>query len=841
MGTLQAGRVLPKEWNRISPAGVAGSVAIAIPVLVLTGWTLDNVWLKSLLPGLVAMNPVTAVAFMMAGTALWILRDEASSARSRLYGRALAFGVSAVGLLCAARFVIGVDVTLDRVLFTDRLAGNRMAPNTAIAFALLGLSLLSIDIVVRRVRPSEWLALIVATAALLAVVGYSYGATTLYGIGSFIPMALNTAILFGVLAAGILMARSGTGLLSVIYSRNAGGQMARRMLPAALLIPPLLGWLRLLGERTGMYSSASGLTLMISLTMILLAVVVFCGARVLNRTDEARQRAVEALHKSVQETERAEHAVWELNADLDQRVRERTAELAETETRFQSFMDNSPTLAFMKDEEGRLVYGNRRFCELFTGESLGKTDWELWPEAVARKLQLNDKTVLDSDQSMEFVDEVQVPNGGLTTWLTYKFPIRDPQGRRFLGGVAIDITERKRIEEALRQRDEQLRQSQKMEAIGTLAGGVAHEFNNLLQAVQGYTQFAMEGLAVEDQRYQDLEQVLKAAERAAILTKQLLGFGRRQMLEFVDLNANQLVQDVVKLLRPLIGEHISINLVLGHVPGTVHADPTQLQQLLMNLCVNARDAMPNGGQLLVKTEHLVLDGSYCELHADVTPGRYTVLTVADGGCGIPKEDIVHIFEPFFTTKDVGKGTGLGLATVYGVVQQHKGTIRVYSEVGIGTTFRIYLPSSENQVAIPENRPADPEAIGSELILVAEDEPLVRDLAVRILKGAGYQTLVAKDGAEAVGLFKTQSSEISLALLDVVMPKLSGHEVYQQIKVIKPDMKALFCSGYDPETAQLGFVATAGLRLIQKPFDPHALLQAVREVLDEEPAGELQLT
>ncbi|HEY5315404.1 MAG TPA: ATP-binding protein, partial [Pirellulales bacterium] len=735
------------------------------------GWAVDISWLKSVLvmPGFVAMNPATAITFIIAGAALVLLRNEATTVRYRC-GQACAWGVVAVGLLSVARFVIGWDIGLDQVLFESRLGGNRMAPNTAAAFLFSGLALVSIDCVVCRRRPSEWLALPMATASLMAIVGYSYGATAVYGIGPFIPMALNTAALFGTLAAGILMARSQAGLLATIYSRSAGGQMARRLLPAAALIPLLLGWLRLLGEWAGMYGPAFGVTLTVSLTVVLFAGVIYWAARALNQADAARQQAVEALEASVKETERAEQAVRRFNAELDQRVQTRTAELAESEARFQSFMDNSPALAFMKDDQGRLVYVNRRFGELLPHDWRQKQDAELWPEAVARQIQSNDQQVLDADCSIEFVEELCFPEQAVTSWLTYKFPIRDSGGRRFLGGVAVDITERKRVEEALRQRDEQLRHSQKMEAIGTLAGGVAHEFNNLLQAVQGYTQYAMEGMAADEQPYQDLQQVLKAAERAATLTRQLLGFGRRQMLEFVDLDANQLVQDVVKLLRPLIGEHVELNLVLGPSAGTVHADATQLQQLLMNLCVNARDAMPTGGHLLVKTEHLVLDGGYCELHADVQPGRYTVLTVGDSGCGISRENIQHIFEPFFTTKEVGKGTGLGLATVYGVVQQHKGTVRVYSELGIGTTFRVYLPSTENTIALEEQRPPDPRASGVELILVAEDEPLVRNLAVRILQGAGYQTLVARDGEEALQLFKTRESEISLALLDVVMPK-----------------------------------------------------------------------
>jgi CheY-like chemotaxis protein/two-component sensor histidine kinase len=371
-----------------------------------------------------------------------------------------------------------------------------------------------------------------------------------------------------------------------------------------------------------------------------------------------------------------------------------------------------------------------------------------------------------------------------------------------------------------------------MEAIGTLAGGVAHEFNNLLQAIQGYTQYAMEGLNPEEERCKDLQQVLEASDRAAALTRQLLGFSRREVLQMTDVEPNGLVQSLTKMIRPLIGEHIKIELLLGENVGMVHADPGHLQQMLMNLCVNARDAMPQGGQLSIRTEDVVMTNSYCDVHQDLQPGRYLMLVVADTGCGIPAEVREHIFEPFFTTKETGKGTGLGLAMVYGLVQQHRGAIRVYSELGIGTTFQIYLPvvdgRSEAYLAPIEEQSAG----GNETILIAEDDPTVRELTVRMLQRAGYQTLTAADGEEAVRLFEENMDQISLALLDVVMPRLGGREVFQKMKAIKPTLGAVFCSGYDPQMGQVGFVMDDEFKLIQKPFNPKLLLAAVREALDE---------
>jgi signal transduction histidine kinase len=386
-------------------------------------------------------------------------------------------------------------------------------------------------------------------------------------------------------------------------------------------------------------------------------------------------------------------------------------------------------------------------------------------------------------------------------------------------------------EEGLRKRDEQSRHAQKMQALGTLAGGVAHEFNNLLQSMRGYTQYAIDGLDANDRRRQDLEVVLKATERAETLTRQLLGFGRRQMLQFADLDPNQVVSDSVCMLRPLIEAHINLELSLGEDVGTVHADPTHLQQLVMNLCVNARDAMPDGGQLLIKTERILLDDETCAAYPDLAPGNYLALTVSDTGCGMSSEVLQQAFDPFYTTKEVGKGTGLGLATIYGVVAQHKGTVRVYSEPGVGTAFKILLPTV-NRLARPSAKPtAVGQAQPGETILVAEDEPLVRELAVRALTAAGYRTLDAADGAEALSLFAAQPCEISLVLLDVVMPCMNGHEVYEQMRLLKGDVKIIFTSAYDVETARLGFIDRQGLRFLHKPFDGADLLPMVREVLD----------
>jgi len=405
-------------------------------------------------------------------------------------------------------------------------------------------------------------------------------------------------------------------------------------------------------------------------------------------------------------------------------------------------------------------------------------------------------------------------------------------------GLVENITQRKLAEENLWKKEEQFRESQKLETVGLLAGGIAHEFNNLLQAISGYAACALEGLAPEDGRYQDLQHVLKAADRAAALTRQLLGFSRRQVLQPRQLDPNQLITDFAKMVGPIIGEHISLEVALNHEAGSLYADPGELQQVLLNLCINARDAMPAGGKLSLTVDTVLLSDAAWDPRFRIERGPHVVFSVADTGCGIPAEAQPRIFEPFFTTKEVGKGTGLGLAMVYGVVQQHNGAIRVYSEPGLGTTVKIYLPVRTAATEDDVHEPRRPAPGGLETILVAEDEPMVRALAVRILENAGYRVLAASDGAQALRMFAEDPEGISLMLLDAVMPALTGFEVYRRIKAEYPQARAIFASGYDPETSRSKFILQKNLRLIAKPYDAQTLLRAVREALDEEPTCQL---
>ncbi len=388
-----------------------------------------------------------------------------------------------------------------------------------------------------------------------------------------------------------------------------------------------------------------------------------------------------------------------------------------------------------------------------------------------------------------------------------------------------EIEEHSQTAEELSTAKEQFAQAQKMEAIGVLAGGVAHEFNNLLQAIRGYCGFVLDELPSEGVAHQDVQQAIQACDQAAQLTSQLLLFSRRQSCDPINLDLNEVVESALAMLRPLVDESIDITTSLGGEAVFVHADCTMLQQVIMNLCINARDAMPEGGTLTITTE---VD---CADQPDAPAGQYARLSVSDTGSGISSEHIERVFEPFFTTRETGKGTGLGLSMVHGAVQQFGGTVRVESKPGQGAQFVICLPlaeAPEHQSALP---PVDDEtAGGDEVILLAEDEELVRDYAARLMTNAGYEVLQAGDGAEAVELFRHNADRIALAVLDVVMPAIHGHEVCRAIHEINPELPVLFCSAYDRDAAEAGFVQEKSFPVLKKPCSGREFLRTVRDAL-----------
>ena len=400
-------------------------------------------------------------------------------------------------------------------------------------------------------------------------------------------------------------------------------------------------------------------------------------------------------------------------------------------------------------------------------------------------------------------------------------------------GDAEERRERKKAEQALRKSEDQLRQSQKVEAIGRLAGGIAHDFNNLLTIINGYTELLLARIPVEDRMSKDINEIRKAGQRAASLTRQLLAFSRKQILAPKVLDLNTIVVDMEKMLRRVIGEDVKLTIAPAPDLHRTRADPGQIEQVIMNLAVNARDAMPQGGQLTLETLNVDLDDAYAGRHIGVRPGAYVMLAVSDTGCGMDRESMAHIFEPFYTTKGPGKGTGLGLSTVYGIVKQSGGNVWAYSEPGRGTTFKVYLPRVEGEVEqAPRGRPCAVIPKGSETILLVEDQKELRDLVRQMLEMNGYSVVAASEGLEALEICKQHTGAIHLMLSDVVMPQMGGRELAQRLATLRPDMKVLYMSGYTSNAIVHHGILDPGTAFLQKPFTPDGLAHKVREVLDE---------
>jgi len=412
--------------------------------------------------------------------------------------------------------------------------------------------------------------------------------------------------------------------------------------------------------------------------------------------------------------------------------------------------------------------------------------------------------------------------------------LRDPTtGKPLLLSVARDISERQSSEKEREDLQLQLYQAQKLEAIGILAGGVAHDFNNLLSVIMSYTDFVVDKLSADDARRSDLLEVQKASERAAELVRQLLAFSRKQILEprMIDLNA--VVSGIEKMLRRLLGEDIQLEVVLANKLGIVLADPGQIEQVIMNLAVNARDAMPRGGRLTIETHNLEVAESAGPAPAKLKAGRYVAITIADSGTGMDEATLARLFEPFFTTKSVGRGTGLGLSTVYGIVKQSEGEVQVKSKLGAGSVFTVYLPRRDARLDNLAPAPLSFRSGRRETVLVVEDEDGLRALIQRILCNAGYTVLVAESGADALARFEQHEGKVDLLLTDVVMPQMSGRELAERLAQAKPSLKVLYMSGYTEEIIDRHGILNAGVRLIGKPFTAADMSRKVRTVLDED--------
>jgi len=503
--------------------------------------------------------------------------------------------------------------------------------------------------------------------------------------------------------------------------------------------------------------------------------------------------------------------------------------LRASEARYRGLVDNATYGMYGLSPSGRFLYANPALASM------------LGYDSPAQVLQIEDAKKIFRDSSVAAAVEHECRWKPLVEstaeWIRKDGKIITVRlsGRRTqspgdsIGSIemiAEDVTERIGLEK-------QLLQAQKFEAIGQLAGGIAHDFNNMIGAILGWADIGLDETEASSRLHRHFEKIRHQAERTAALTRQLLAFARRQILEPRNIDLNQSVTETFSLLEKVIGSNIEMHTRLARNLSVVRADPTQVEQVLMNLCINARDAMPNGGSIHIETANVQFDDEYCAMQPYARPGFYSLLAVSDTGTGMDAATLDRIFEPFFTTKEVGKGTGLGLATVYGIVRQHGGFIHVYSEPGHGSTFRVYWPANSQPADTPEiSEDSGPIRGGCEFILVAEDHEGLRDLARETLANLGYHVLLASDGEQAVLEFESHASEIDLLLVDVVLPKMSGPEVYAHVSRFAPRIPVIFATGYSADLALPDQLRRDGLSVLQKPYSPRALARKVRDVLDQ---------
>jgi two-component system, cell cycle sensor histidine kinase and response regulator CckA len=530
-------------------------------------------------------------------------------------------------------------------------------------------------------------------------------------------------------------------------------------------------------------------------------------------TDDLRLRAgtMEAeVFRRAQEIQEANQKLRELQADLEERVRERTGALRDSEARYRLLFHANPHPMWVHDRQTlRFLAVNEAAVRLYgyrADEFLAMTVKDIRPseDGAPPRHRRKDGSVV----AVEIASHVLEFDGRDATLV-----------------LATDVTERLQLET-------QLRQSQKMEAVGLLAGGVAHDFNNLLTAIMGYGQLLQRRVAGDAGALADADEILKAAERAASLTRQLLAFSRQQVLEPRVVDLNTILSDMDKMLRRLIGEDIDLLTAPGDDLGRVRVDPGQIEQVLVNLVVNSRDAMPRGGKLTLETADVDLDEGFVKGRLDVPPGPYVMLAVSDTGCGMSPETLARVFEPFFTTKETGRGTGLGLSTVHGIVKQSGGHLEVYSEVGRGTTFKVYLPRVDEAA---EQRPAgtfEPAHLaGRETVLLVEDEELIRRVVTQALELHGYRVVAVEDGRRALAVCERADQPIDLLVTDVVMPSMNGPELVQRVSRLRPRLPVLYISGYTDRALIHQGQRDAGTAFLQKPFMPDVLVRKIREVLD----------
>jgi two-component system, cell cycle sensor histidine kinase and response regulator CckA len=648
---------------------------------------------------------------------------------------------------------------------------------------------------------------------------------------SYSGTGLLSCVMFMACSIAIPLAQTGK-LPAVVAGQGIGSQAFRRLLPAAVIIPIALAWLTLQGEMNGRFGGEFGGAAAALATVLLLGILIWWNAKTLNRHESMLQQAQEELKRE--------------RADLETRVQERTGALLTanraleqemiehlkadqaleaSERKYRSLVENSPYGIYQSTSDGQLLYANPAFARMlgqvagFECAGFGLTD--LYVDSQTRRSLLPELMKQRSFRGVE-VQWQHADGSPITVRLSGRMVQDDASLGPVFEVTAEDITEYRMLEE-------QFLQVQKMEAVGRLAAGISHDFNNILGVIIGQIELLNDSLSEDHPAKTNVDRVRQAARRAIILIRQLLTFSRQETIQPRVLNLNGAVESVAELLRPMIGEDIELRISLEKSLVNIQADPAQIDQIVMNLAVNARDAMQQGGIITLRTANVTLDRTYQETHRSIPPGNYVMLSVSDTGSGMDPQTRARVFEPFFTTKAPGKGTGLGLSTVYGIVAKSGGHIWVYSEPDHGTTFKIYFPQVTDAIE-PSSQETNAESLkGSETILLVEDDEAVRVTTTAVLEGAGYHVLTAGSALVAIELARMRDTTIDLVLTDVVMPIMSGAEMLPLLRAFRPGLKAIFMSGYAGE-----HIAARGLNvgdvLLEKPFSKNDLLQQIRKMI-----------
>lgn len=561
-----------------------------------------------------------------------------------------------------------------------------------------------------------------------------------------------------------------------------------------------------------------------------------------------RRQIEESLNKSREELEQRvkdrtielEHVIEKLKVEVGDR-KKAEASAKHKESMLASVLESLPVGVWVTDEKGLIVIGNKAGQKIWSGAKYVGIDqygeFKGWWSDTGKRIEAEEwalaRAITKGETSIDEMIDIECFDGTRKTILNSAVPIRDAN-KKIVGAIVVnqDMTDRKRLQDEKQRIQHQLFQSQKMESIGILAGGVAHDFNNLLTIILGYVQVILEDTNQADSNYYDLQEIEKASMRAANLTRQLLLFSRKQPMESVPLDFNETIDGILKMLRRLIGEDIAIHTEMASNLSIILADPGNIEQVIMNLTVNARDAMEKGGELTIKTENVDIDNTYCQKYIYATPGKYVCFSVKDTGAGMDEQTLAHIFEPFFTTKGLGKGTGLGLSVVYGIAKEHKGWINVFSAPGEGSTFKVYFPVFSGDVQDDKKETDLRKKINGKggRILVVEDEEALRKMTVKILHEKGYILFEAASSQEALDVFDKEKGRFDLVFTDVILPDQTGIALAEQILSQYPEIPFIFVSGYTDQKSHIHLIREKGFRFIQKPYRISDLLTAISEVI-----------